>query len=377
MIKIGIECESIEGETWGVGRIVSKLLEEISLRPKLIKEFRFYLYFKSEIPSYSFLDNPIFIKKVSYPSFLPSSFSFYYYVFLPIRLWFEKLDMMYFPKNMLPIIFLGKSAVTLTEDLYYEMTKGNLPFRYRLAYKIFSNWASLIATRIVAVSQASKSAVAAAFKIDPDRIFVVPNAVEPVKSLAPRVRSEAFNAGDYIFYLGQAFPRRHLKETIAAFELLASEFPKLRLIAVGKDAYWPLIIKELVKETNTRLGWQGVIYKEYVSQDELNDLYFNAKTQIYVSTIEAFGLPPLEALAHGVPAIVADMPATREIFGDNAFFVKDPGSIAEIIEAMKKSLRDSEKRQEILKNAEPILSRYTWSHHTDKFLELAREVAAL
>ena len=50
MMKIGIECESIEGKQWGVGRIVSKLLEEIALRADLGGEFKFYLYFKSRIP---------------------------------------------------------------------------------------------------------------------------------------------------------------------------------------------------------------------------------------------------------------------------------------------------------------------------------------
>lgn len=372
MIKIGIECESIEGESWGVGRIVSKLLKEISQRPELIKEFKFYLYFKSEIPSYSFLDNPIFIKKISYPSFLPSSFSFYYYVFLPVRLWFEKLDMMYFPNYMLPIIFLGKSAVTLTEDVHYEMTKGGLPFRYKLAYRIFSNWAAFRATRIVAVSWASKPAVARAFNINPDRIFVVPNAVdEPPVSKGPN------EIGDYILHVGQAFPRRHLKEEIAAFGELAEEFKDLKFVVIGKDAYWPPIIKDLVQKTNSHLARPAIVYKEYVPQQELDDLYFNAKTLIYVSENEAFGLPPLEALAHGVPAIVADIPVTKEIFSDKAFFVKNPDSIQEIASVIRQALTDDKKRQEILEAKDAILKRYTWSHHTDKFLDLCREISAL
>ncbi|MEX2052703.1 MAG: hypothetical protein WD898_00545, partial [Candidatus Paceibacterota bacterium] len=64
MLKIGIECESIEDQTWGVGRMITKLLEEISKRPELQKEFRFFLYFKARIPNLPYLDNPIFIKKV-------------------------------------------------------------------------------------------------------------------------------------------------------------------------------------------------------------------------------------------------------------------------------------------------------------------------
>ena len=63
-IKVGIECEQIEEEIWGVGKIITKLLEDISKRPELEKDFEFHLYFKSKIPKLSFLDNPIFYKKV-------------------------------------------------------------------------------------------------------------------------------------------------------------------------------------------------------------------------------------------------------------------------------------------------------------------------
>src|SRR3989344_2807321 len=137
MINIGIECESTEEpETWGIGRIIKKLLEEISNRPELANEFKFFLYFRSKIPDLPYINNPIFVKK----SLGIKSFSLYYYLFLPIKLWFEKLDMMFFPNYMLPILFRGKSLVVLTEDIYYELNSGTLPFRYKLAYKIFADW---------------------------------------------------------------------------------------------------------------------------------------------------------------------------------------------------------------------------------------------
>ena len=52
-------------------------------------------------------------------------------------------------------------------------------------------------------------------------------------------------------------------------------------------------------------------------------LYANARAVIYISDREAFGLPPVEALAYGTPAIVANQPITHEIFGNNAFFVRN------------------------------------------------------
>ena len=76
------------------------------------------------------------------------------------------------------------------------------------------------------------------------------------------------------------------------------------------------------RKINKKLGRRAVIHKDYVPAEELANYYQNAKGLIYVSDREAFGLPPMEALAYGTPSIVADSPLTHELFGDNAFFVR-------------------------------------------------------
>lgn len=378
MIRIGIECESIEDQSWGVGRIINKLLEEISHRPELKQEFRFFLYFKSHIPSYEYLENDIFVKKVVSVPLIPKSFSLYYYVWLPIKLWFEGLDAMFFPNYMLPIIFRGKSVVILTEDVYYE-ARGNLPFQYRLAYHIFPVWAAKHATRIMAISETSKKNVAKLFKISESRIFVNQLAVDMPKSAS---EPEPYNLDPkpYLLYVGQAFPRRHLKETILAFERLEPKFTGLNLIAIGTDKYYPPIIKKLVEDANKKLGREAVIHKDYVGDDELHELYRNAKCLIYVSSREAFGLPPLEALAYGAIPVVADNDLNHEIYSDNAFFVASirwreslTDSIASTIEDC---LTNTSKREQIKQAAPGILSKYTWPAHTDRFIKLINEITS-
>src|SRR3989338_2566517 len=156
MKRIGIECESIEGKNpmWGVGRVIMKLLEELSRRPDLEKNFRFVLYFKDEIPDFHFLKAPVFEKKrVPVPFIKNRLFPIYYFALLPMKLWFERLDTMFWPNYMLPIIAFGKSLVMLTEDVYYETHAGQLPFRYRLAYGIFGCWTAKFATQIIAISE--------------------------------------------------------------------------------------------------------------------------------------------------------------------------------------------------------------------------------
>ncbi len=375
MYKIGIECESIEDQSWGVGRIVKKLLEEISKRPELQKEFKFFLYFKSKIPDLPYLDNPVFVKKIVKLPLIWPSFSVYYYLLLPIKLYFEKLDLMFFPNYMLPVIFKGKSLVILTEDVYYEFKQGVLPFRYRLAYKIFANWAAKHATKMMAISETSKQEISKLFGIAPERIVVNQLGVDMPKF---KIENSKFignwklEIGNYILYVGQAFPRRHLKETILAYEKIVPKFPGLKLIAIGTDKYSPPVIEKLKNKINHRLGYDGIIHKEYVPEDELQELYAGARALIYISSKEAFGLPPLEALARGTVPVVTDSAVTREIFRNAAFFVENPDSPEAIAEVIKIALTDEQKRREIIQSAPEILAKYTWQKHTDKFLNIVR-----
>lgn len=389
MIKVGIECESIEEtQTWGVARGINKLLEELSRQPELGNEFKFFLYFKARIPDYPYLRNPIFVKKIVRLPLVPISFSLYYYLYLPTKLWFDRLDVMYFPNYMLPLIFRGKSLVTLTEDVHYEIKNHQLPFRYRLAYGVFSNWAARHATRILAISETSKKEVARVFKIFPERIIANPLGVDVENpavtyNLKPKT---------YLLYVGQAFPRRHLRETILAFEKILPEFPELKLVAVGADKYHPPVIENLAAQVNQRAGREVVVHYDYVGDDELAALYANAKALVYVSDREAFGLPPLEALSYGAVPVVAEADVNREVYGDNAFFVKTGPLTApadftlfperslsyenRIAEAIRQALTDEPKRQQIAAAAPAIVSRYTWPAHVNRFLKIIKGITA-
>ena len=150
MITIGLECESSEGDSWGIGRTVAELRKALEKRPELKNEFKFIYYYKKNIPS----------------------FSLYYYIILPIRIFFDRPDIVYFPNYMLPYGIFCKTIVTLTEDLYHEMHGPTHPWRYNLAYRIFGTHAARKATMINVYSQTSGKEVSRLFGIDPKRIFV-------------------------------------------------------------------------------------------------------------------------------------------------------------------------------------------------------------
>ena len=381
MIKIGIECESIEGKNpmWGVGRMIMKLLEEISHRPELEKDFKFVLYFKDTVPDFPFLNAPIFEKKtVPVPFFKNRLFPIYYFALLPMKLWFEGLNVMFWPNYMLPIIAFDKSLVMLAEDVYYETTEGKLPFRYRLAYGIFGWWTAKFASKVMAISETSRKNIAELYDINEKRIVVNYLGVD-FKSKGQQT------TGDYILFVGQAFPRRHLKETILAFEKLITqqnEHPyklenvrvsDFKLIMVGPDKYLEPTINSLVAQVNKQLNREAIIHKDYVKDDELAQLYAGAKALVYVSDKEAFGLPPMEALSFGVPPVIADNELGHELFGEYAFYSKS-GEVDDIVEAIKQVLTGSEKIQKIKNFGPEFVKKYNWKSFTDKFLDVTKKL---
>ncbi len=385
MIKIGIECHKLESpsenQKAGIGRHLYKLLEEISEHPELQKEFRFYLYFKSFIPAIEFLKSPVFVKKIArFPFFFPffrPSFNVFFHLALPLFCIKDKINAAFFPSFMMPALFTGKSVAVLTNDVYYEYSRGTLPLKFKLSYRLFSNWAAKRATYITTYSNFAKKEIVQFFKLNEDRVEVIPLGIdrEFIENYA-KDKNET-EKKDKILYIGQAFPRRHLKETILAFEKISTAFPALTLTAIGIDKYNPPQIKKLARETNKKLKKEKIIYRESVSDDELLKSYREANLLIYVSSSEAMGLPPLEALAAKTPSVVADNELTREIFKDNAFFVKDPDNPDSIAQTIKEGLTNKEKYNQIVNSRHFILSKYTWPKHLDQMLKIFRRTAGL
>jgi len=377
MIRVGMDCHKLEDESEnqraGIGRHLYKLLEEISKRPELENKFRFYLYFKKSVPRIEFLNNNIFEKRIAklplfFPFFRPS-YNIFFHIALPIHVLWDRINVTFFPSFMMPLFFIGKSLAVLTNDVFYEYKKGNLPYKYKLSYKLFANWAARRATLITTYTNTSKKEILEEIseKID---IRVNPLGVD-VSEL--NKGSRGLRKGNYILFVGQAFPRRRLRESLEAFKIVKQNNPTLRFLIVGSDKYNPPIIDAIIKRINNK--YKKAIKKvDSVNDRELRNLYRHAKLLIYISNVEAMGLPPLEALATGTAPVVADNNLTREIFEKSAFFVKDYDNPKEIAKVIRKGLTNKEARDRIIDSAPRILSKYTWPKHVDKFIITIRKI---
>ena len=112
-----------------------------------------------------------------------------------------------------------------------------------------------------------------------------------------------------------------------------------------------------------------------VDDAELAALYAGALAVVTPSHLEGFGLPPLEAAAHGTPAVVSDLPCFAETLGDAALRVPagDAGALAD---ALLRIGRDEDLRARLGAAARDRAARYTWERAAGALRALLADTAA-
>jgi glycosyltransferase involved in cell wall biosynthesis len=136
----------------------------------------------------------------------------------------------------------------------------------------------------------------------------------------------------YVIMLGSIFKRRFPDEILNAFKLMGESGPKL--IVVGEDRRGAK--QDFQAEIDNRGLQDRIIWKRYVEDEQLPNLISGAGAMLYLSAYEGFGLPPMEAMMNGVPAIVSDRGALAEVYGNTAILIKQesPEQIADAITAL-------------------------------------------
>ena len=181
-------------------------------------------------------------------------------------------------------------------------------------------------------------------------------------------------AGEFFMSVGQAFTRRHVKEAIKAFGMIAAKYPNIQYLVACSDKYEPPVLEKLIGDCNIKEGRTAIIQTQYIGRDELVYLMNDTLAMVYVSDKEALGLPPLETLACGKPSVIADTPLAHELFGDEGFFVKDTNDPAAIAQQLSFIVERRADAARIVGLQKPYLERLSWSEHITRLFVMFDDV---
>lgn len=110
----------------------------------------------------------------------------------------------------------------------------------------------------------------------------------------------------------------------------------------------------------------------YIPDDQLQKMYQNALLSVYPSLYEGFGLPPLESMTYGCPAICSDIPALREVSEDAALYV-DPYDVQDMTSKINRLLKDQDLRQGFRLKGLGQITKYSWDKSAGQVFELVQK----
>lgn len=167
-------------------------------------------------------------------------------------------------------------------------------------------------------------------------------------------------------------PRKKVLALLKAWELLP---PSTRehwpLVVVGAGGWLNGDIEEAL-DRGSRAGW--VRYLGFVAQEDLPSLYAGARLFVYPSVYEGFGLPPVEAMASGVPTIVSNKSCLPEVTQGAALQI-DPDDLSSFKAALEKGLIDTQWRAGAIAAGRAVAAAYSWDNCAEKTAKVYGRVA--
>ncbi len=346
-MKMAIDARELAGRATGVGRYLLGILREWARQPAFPHELWLYTPVALEPATVEALTGlPCSLR------LLPGNGgTLWEQVTLSRALGRDRPDVLWAPAYTAPLM-VGCPVVLTIHDLSYMARPEWFRPRERVRRGLITRAAATHARRILTDSIFSRDEIVRLAHVPAARITVVPLGLGMPAAPSPASRREPL-----VLFAGSVFNRRRLPDLIEAFAATLRQVPGARLDIVGENRTWP------AQDLETILRQHGVAgsarFRSYVGDDVLADLYARASVFAFLSEYEGFGLPPLEALAHGVPIVVLDTAVAREVYGDAATYVP-AGDIAGTSAALARLLTDESARSRALSAAATLLPRYSW-----------------
>jgi glycosyltransferase involved in cell wall biosynthesis len=237
------------------------------------------------------------------------------------------------------------------------------------------------AARILTPSEFSRKAILRHYKLDEQKVIVVPNAVSssfrPVdRDSAAALIEEKFGIrGPFVLTVGDLQPRKNHLGLLHAFEETLRQHPHLphRLVFVGKETWYSKELHRAVMRSNVagRVHFTG-----FIEDPDLLQFYGACHLFVFPSFYEGFGLPILEAMACSRAVACSSATAMPEV-ANAAGILFDPYSVPEMARAIADVLLDDEMRVRLERLGTHRAASFTWERAAQRTLDVYYDVAGV
>ena len=215
------------------------------------------------------------------------------------------------------------------------------------------------ATHIIAVSTTTKTDLVRYLHIPEAKVSVIYNGVD--RRVFKPTAGKRFDF-PYLLYVGSERPRKNLGTLLRAFAILKAEtgaMRRLKLVKVGSAGRTDKFRQATLSKMQ-QLGLENeVVFSDTLSDEDLATYYSSAVALVMPSFYEGFGLPLVEAMACGCPAIAANTSSLPEIAGDAALFFS-PDDSAELARLIHRLAAQPALRRHLIEKGFARVKRFSW-----------------
>jgi glycosyltransferase involved in cell wall biosynthesis len=287
------------------------------------------------------------------------------------------IDLFHATEHLLPKLARARSVFTLHDTAYLRFPEYHLA-RNRIYLRTMMPRFLRRADRIIAVSENTRRDALRFYPLDQEKIEVIPEGVEERfrpdvgRDVVSRIRHRYTLPERFLLSIGTIEPRKNLSTLVEAYAALRPRHPEVGLVIAGSRGW----LYERFFEQLRSLGLEDrVIFTGHVPEDDIPALLNAAEVFAFPSEFEGFGLPPLEAMACGIPVVSSNAASLPEVVGD-AGLLLPPRDVGGWVTALGRLLDDRQLRADLSARGLARARLFSWDTAARRTLEVYRSVMA-
>lgn len=287
-------------------------------------------------------------------------------------------DLVHFPHFNVPLFYRDKYIVTIHDLIHhhFQMKRATTkdPFTYKIktwGYKQIFTTAVNKSLKIISPSEFVKQQIVEEYKVLEEKIIVTPESVEESiielsknksENIFEKLKQKFQINNPYIYYVGNAHPHKNLQMLIHVFQKIRKQHQNYQLVLSGPSHhFWDQLKKEEESE--------GVVFTNFVSDEEMVTLFQNATAFVMPSLEEGFGIPVLEAMACSCPVISSNAASLPEV-GGSAVIYFNPKDENDMVKKISQVLDDEKLRKELINKGEKRYKEFSWQKMAEQTLKI-------